>query len=49
MISIEEAFVACPIVAILRGLEPERAEEIAQALFDAAPGRHWDFGAFEVA
>lgn len=35
MISIEEALVACPIVAILRGLEPERAEEIGQALFDA--------------
>ncbi|WP_193173093.1 2-dehydro-3-deoxy-6-phosphogalactonate aldolase [Nisaea nitritireducens] len=35
MISIEEALGACPIVAILRGLEPERAEEIGQALFDA--------------
>lgn len=35
MISIEEALSACPIVAILRGLEPERAEEIGYALFDA--------------
>ncbi|MEQ8331894.1 2-dehydro-3-deoxy-6-phosphogalactonate aldolase [Nisaea sp.] len=35
MISIEEALSVCPIVAILRGLEPERAEEIGQALFDA--------------
>jgi len=35
VISIEEALVACPIVAILRGLEPERAEGIGQALFDA--------------
>lgn len=35
MISIEEALSVCPIVAILRGLEPDRAEEIGQALFDA--------------
>lgn len=35
MISIEGALGACPIVAILRGLEPERAEEIGQVLFDS--------------
>lgn len=34
MISIEEALGTCPIVAILRGLEPERAEEVGQVLFD---------------
>ena len=32
MISVEEALSVCPIVAILRGLEPERAEVIGQAL-----------------
>lgn len=35
MISIEEALTACPVIAILRGLEPERVGEIGQALFDA--------------
>lgn len=35
MIDIEDALGTCPIVAILRGLEPECAEEVGQTLFDA--------------
>ena len=34
MIRIEEALSTCPVIAILRGVEPERAEVIGQALFD---------------
>ena len=34
MISIEEALSTCPVITILRGVEPERAEGIGQALFD---------------
>ena len=34
MISIEEALATCPVIAVLRGVEPERAEGIGQALFD---------------
>lgn len=35
MISIEQALESAPVVAILRGLEPERAEAVGATLFDA--------------
>ena len=35
MSKLDEAFAACPLVAILRGITPEEAIEVGQALFDA--------------
>ena len=36
MLTFREALAQCPLVAILRGLQPLEAVEIGQALIDAA-------------
>ena len=35
MIDFDAAFIACPLVAILRGVRPDKVEPIGDALVDA--------------